>query len=55
MRVSIYPPLAAKDHLTVEDLHGENFLLIRPGLEPVSGPDAGRAVAGPPPDPHCGL
>lgn len=29
--VSIYHPLAAKDHLTVEDLHGENFLLIRRG------------------------
>ena len=29
--VSIYHPLAAKDRLTVEDLHGENFLLIRRG------------------------
>ena len=27
--VSIYHPLAAKDLLTTEDLHGENFLLIR--------------------------
>ena len=29
--VSIYHPLAAKDRLTVEDLHDENFLLIRRG------------------------
>ena len=29
--VSIYHPLAAKDRLTTEDLHGENFLLIRRG------------------------
>ena len=29
--VSIYHPLAAKERLAVEDLHGENFLLIRRG------------------------
>ena len=29
--VSIYHPLAAKERLTVEDLHDENFLLIRRG------------------------
>ena len=29
--VSIYHPLSGKDHLTVQDLHGENFLLIRRG------------------------
>lgn len=29
--VSIYHPLAARDRLTTEDLHGENFLLIRRG------------------------
>lgn len=26
-----------------------------PGVEPLSGPDAGRPVAGAPPDPYCGL
>ena len=29
--VSIYHPLAAKERLTIEDLYGENFLLIRRG------------------------
>lgn len=29
--MSIYHPLAAKESLTAEDLHGENFLLIRRG------------------------
>ena len=29
--VSIYHPLASKDRLTAEDLHGENLLLIRRG------------------------
>ena len=29
--VSIYHPLAAKECLTAEDLHGENFLMIRRG------------------------
>lgn len=29
--VSIYHPLSGKDHLTVQDLYGENFLLIRRG------------------------
>lgn len=29
--VSIYHPLSGKDQLTVQDLHGENFLLIRRG------------------------
>ena len=29
--VSIYHPLAAKNRLSVQDLHGENFMLIRRG------------------------
>lgn len=29
--MSVYHPLAAKDRLTVEDLHGENVLMIRRG------------------------
>lgn len=29
--VSVYHPLAAKEQLTAQDLHGENFLLIRRG------------------------
>ena len=29
--MSIYHPLASKELLTVEDLHGENMLLIRRG------------------------
>ena len=29
--VSIYHPLASRERLTVDDLHGENFLLIRRG------------------------
>lgn len=29
--VSIYHPLAAKECLTADDLHGENFLMIRRG------------------------
>lgn len=38
--VSVHHRLAAKDKLKVEDLYGENLLLMRRGLESLRGPSA---------------